>query len=149
MRFAMRMLADRFDADDALQSAWLRAFRHLDQCTDPQRFGTWLFSIVANECRSAAFRRLRRERRIVADDAALEEATGVDSIEPQLVREEIERALAELDLDQREAFIMKYVEDLSYDEMAEITGAGVSALKMRVKRACERLRELLEGVYHE
>jgi RNA polymerase sigma-70 factor (ECF subfamily) len=35
---------------------------------------------------------------------------------------------------------------LSYDEMADVTGAGVSALKMRVKRACERLRELLEEV---
>ena len=42
---------------------------------------------------------------------------------------------------------MKHVEQLSYDEMAEITGEGVSALKMRVMRACERLRELLSEVH--
>lgn len=148
MRFAVRVLGDRFDADDALQSAWLRVFRHLNRC-DPRRFGTWVYSIVANECRSVAFRRVRRERRIVSDDAALENAYGSDAVDRRLVREEIEAALARLDLDQREAFVMKHVEQLSYEEMAEITGAGVSALKMRVKRACERLRELLEGVYHD
>lgn len=149
MRFAVRMLGDRFDADDALQSAWLRAFRHLDQCVDPSRFATWIYSIVANECRSLAFRRVRRERKIVVDDAALEAAVSDDVVERRLVRDDIERALAELDVDQREAFLMKYVEHLSYEEMAEITGVGISALKMRVKRACERLRELLEGAYHD
>jgi RNA polymerase sigma-70 factor (ECF subfamily) len=40
------------------------------------------------------------------------------------------------------------VEELSYEEMADITGVGVSALKMRVKRGCERLRELLTEVHH-
>ncbi|NUQ19948.1 MAG: hypothetical protein HOQ09_03210 [Gemmatimonadaceae bacterium] len=50
----------------------------------------------------------------------------------------------QLPVEQREAFLLKHVEEVSYEEMAEITGAGVSALKMRVKRACARLRELLE-----
>jgi len=53
-----------------------------------------------------------------------------------------------LPADQREAFLLKYVEELTYDEMAGITGVSVSALKMRVKRACDGLRDLLEGVYH-
>ena len=46
----------------------------------------------------------------------------------------------------REAFLLKYVEELGYDEMSRLTGAGVSALKMRVMRACDRLRELLSDV---
>ncbi|MGQ0714136.1 MAG: RNA polymerase sigma factor [Gemmatimonadaceae bacterium] len=149
MRFAVRMLRDRFDADDALQSAWLRAFRHLDRCADPSRFATWVYAIVANECRSVAFRRGRRERRVVSDQAAIEGAQSPNTLDRRFVREEIEKALQMLEIDQREAFVMKYVDDLTYDEMAEITGAGVSALKMRVKRACERLRELLEGAYHD
>jgi RNA polymerase sigma-70 factor (ECF subfamily) len=149
MRFAVRMLGDRFDADDALQSAWLRAYRHLDQCADPSRFATWVYAIVANECRSVAFRRVRRERKVVRDEAAVAAATGTDAFERQLAREEIERALNALDFDQREAFVMKYVDGLSYEEMADMSGAGVSALKMRVKRACDRLRELLEGAYHD
>jgi RNA polymerase sigma-70 factor (ECF subfamily) len=148
MRFAVRMLGDRFDADEALQSAWLRAFRHLDRCTDPERFGGWVYAIVVNECRSVAFRRRRRERRLVDDEAVLEAAAVDDGAERRAVRDEIQRALDRLDPDQREAFVLKHVEQLSYEEMAAITGVGISALKMRVKRACERLRELLEGAYN-
>jgi RNA polymerase sigma-70 factor (ECF subfamily) len=61
-------------------------------------------------------------------------------------REEIDRALTRLDRDQREAFLLKYVEDMSYEDMSKATGAGISALKMRVKRACDRLRAMLEEV---
>ena len=63
----------------------------------------------------------------------------------EIVGDSIDRAVAQLDDDQREAFLLKHVEDLTYEEMTAITGAGESALKMRVKRACERLRELLEA----
>jgi RNA polymerase sigma-70 factor (ECF subfamily) len=62
-------------------------------------------------------------------------------------RDDILLGLAGLVPEQREAFLLKYVEELSYEEMAELTGAGESALKMRVKRACERLRDLL-GDHH-
>lgn len=146
MRFAVRMLGSRFDADEALQTAWLRAFRHLHCCTDPTRFAGWVFAIVANECRTMASRRARRERRLVDDEALLEMASVDDGSASRAEREQIERALDELSPEQREAFILKHVEEMSYEEMADVTGAGVSALKMRVKRACERLRELLEEV---
>ncbi|HZS59313.1 MAG TPA: sigma factor-like helix-turn-helix DNA-binding protein, partial [Gemmatimonadaceae bacterium] len=56
-------------------------------------------------------------------------------------------ALARLETSQREAFLLKHVEQLSYDEMAAITGAGISALKMRVKRATDQLRSLLHEAY--
>jgi RNA polymerase sigma-70 factor (ECF subfamily) len=82
----------------------------------------------------------------VHTEIALVAATEDHPADRTAWREEIERALAVLHEDQREAFLLKHVEDLSYEEMAEITGAGISALKMRVKRACERLRELLEEV---
>ena len=58
-------------------------------------------------------------------------------------REEIERALRVLPAEQREAFLLKHVDELSYEEMSGITGASVPALKMRVSRACERLRDQL------
>ena len=53
------------------------------------------------------------------------------------------RALAQLDALQREALLLKYAEGLEYSEMSAMTGAGESALKMRVKRGSERLRALL------
>ena len=150
VRFAIRMLGDREDADDALQSAFVRAFRNLAKCQDPARFGAWLYQIVINECRTLATRRGRRELRLVRGDASLEQALGHDRpTDDPALREEIQRALDRLDADQREAFVLKHVEELSYEEMAELTGLGVSALKMRVKRACERLRALLEEVHHD
>lgn len=149
-RFAVRMLGSREDADDALQSAFVRAYRNLGRCEDPSRFGAWLYRIVLNECRTLAGRRRRRERRIVRDEGVLERAAEFERAgEDHGLRAEIQRALDRLEPDQREAFVLKHVEELSYEKMSELTGAGVSALKMRVKRACERLREHLEGVHHE
>lgn len=141
------MLGSRDEAEDVLQSAFIRAYRAIDRCRDASRFGAWLYQIVANECRTAIMRRARRERRIVRDEERIAETTVDAGIDARDTVEDIQYALDQLDLEQREAFVMKYVEELTYDEMAEITGAGVSALKMRVKRACTRLRELLEEVH--
>jgi RNA polymerase sigma-70 factor (ECF subfamily) len=146
-RFAVRMVGNADDAEDALQSAFIRAYRALDQCRDAERFGGWLYQIVANECRTFVARRARRERRVVRDELRLHEATVRPVVDAQDTIEDVQYALAQLDADQREAFLLKHVELLSYEEIAEITGTGISALKMRVKRACSRLRELLEEVH--
>jgi RNA polymerase sigma-70 factor (ECF subfamily) len=155
VRFATRTLGSRADADDVLQSAFLRAYRNLGACREPERFAAWLSQIVVNECRTYASRRSRRERRFTDDAHALDNVAaepGGFSTEGAALgddtREEVGRALARLGPEQREAFVLKHVEELSYEEMAQVTGVGVSALKMRVKRACERLRELLEGVQY-
>ncbi len=146
MRFAVHMLGDHDDADEAVQEAFIRAYRALPRYEDRERFGAWMMRIVVNRCRTAAGRRRRREQTFVrALDATLTRAQTEPS-ERSAWREEIRRALATLDLEQREAFLLKHVEELSYEEMSEVTGAGVSALKMRVKRACDRLRALLAEV---
>jgi len=146
-RFAVRMVGDRDDAEDVLQSAFIRAYRALDRCRDPARFGAWLYQIVANECRTFVVRRARRDRRLVHDELRLHETPAASAADGSDTLEDVQYALDQLDVDQREAFLMKHVEQLSYEEMAEITGDGISALKMRVKRACARLRELLEEVH--
>src|SRR5947199_119508 len=79
-------------------------------------------------------------------DAQIVERVLRGDAERSAWREEIDRALGRLRPEQREAFLLKYVEELGYDEMSRLTGAGVSALKMRVMRACDRLRELLSDV---
>jgi RNA polymerase sigma-70 factor (ECF subfamily) len=146
-RYAMRLLGSRDDAEEALLAAFLRAYRALDQCRDHTRFGAWLRRIVINECRTRATRRGRRERYLVRDDEVLNGVLAPEAGGDVALREEIQRALDRLDVAHREAFLLKHVEELSYEEMAELTGAGISALKMRVKRACERLRELLEEAH--
>ena len=150
-RFAVRMLGSRADADDVLQTAFMRAFRGLKGCQDRERFGGWLYQIVVNECRTFASRQRRRDMRFVADGEAIDRAVAkTQPLETDgAIGEQIEGALGMLPAEQREAFLLKYVEELSYEEIAAITGVGVSALKMRVKRACDMLRDLLEGVYHD
>jgi RNA polymerase sigma-70 factor (ECF subfamily) len=150
LRFATRMLDDKQDAEDAAQEAFLRAHRALARYDERSPFRTWLFTILINRCRTMMTQRMRRQRRIVVDDDALERSS-VDSGRAAFeLREEIDWALALLAPEQREAFLLRHVEQLSYEEMVVVTGAGVSALKMRVKRACERLQLLLaEGVIDE
>ena len=147
-RFAVHMLGTEEDAEEALQDTFVRAYRALGRCEDPERFGAWLYRILVNRCRTHGSRRGRRERTFVHDPVAMGSASEEHPAERGAWREEIEYALDRVDGRQREAFLLKHVEELSYEEMAELTGVGVSALKMRVKRACERLRELLREVEH-
>ena len=146
LRFATRMLGNRQDAEDVTQEALLRAYRAIATYDLEANFRTWLFAILVNRCRTSLLQRSRYVRRVLTDEDALHEAMAVDRSPATELRIEIERAVARLDPDQREAFLLKHVEQLGYDEMAAVTGAGVSALKMRVKRACERLQELLGEV---
>ena len=146
-RYAFHMLGNREDAEEALQDAFTRAYRSLARCEDPERFGAWLFRILVNRCRTLGARRGRRARTFVVDEGAILEAAEDHPAEQNAWREEIDRALQQLRADQREAFLVTYVEDMGYDEMSQLTGVGVSALKMRVMRACDRLRELLSEVH--
>jgi len=145
-RYAVRMLGNREDAEEAMQDAFVRAFKSLETCEDPAKFGSWFFRILANRCRTAGARRGRRDRTFVRDEIAITDAAEDHPAERDAWREEIDRALKLLDDDQREAFLLKHVEEMGYEEMSVLTGVGVSALKMRVKRACERLRAMLQEV---
>jgi RNA polymerase sigma-70 factor, ECF subfamily len=147
-RYATRLLGNVEDAEEVVQDTFVRAYRAIGRCEDPERFGSWLFSILINRCRTAGGRSTRRQRTVTSDEAAVLAASVEPSVDRSAWREEIERALERLDEDQREAFLLKHVEELSYEEISEMTGVGISALKMRVKRACDRMRVLLQEAYH-
>jgi len=145
LRFAAAMLGDPADAEEAVQDAFVRAYRSLSSCREPDRFGAWLLRILVNRCRTRGARRRRSSALFVHDEAAMEHAASQPAGDPEW-HEEIDRALARLDALQREAFLLKHVEGLEYDEMARLTGARIPALKMRVKRACDHLRARLREV---
>jgi RNA polymerase sigma-70 factor (ECF subfamily) len=148
LRFATRMLGNREDAEDATQEAFLRAYRALPVHDSRSTFRTWLFTILVNRCRTALLHRHRRERRVRTDGEQVGLATVEADDASTELRLEISRALEALPAEQREAFLLKHVEQLEYEEMAAITGHGVSALKMRVRRACTRLRQELRELNH-
>jgi len=148
-RFAVRMLGNRDDAEDALQATFLRAYRALARYQERDKFSAWLYRILVNQCRSLAARRQHRARVFVREEAALLNAPDTEWRWPAESEEWVHRVLSELDPLLREAFLLKYLEELSYEEMSTLTGVGVSALKMRVKRACDRLRERWESIKDE
>ncbi len=80
---------------------------------------------------------------MVADEAAMARASVEHSEERDTLRDAIKWALDRLPADQREAFLLKHVEDLSYETMEQLTGVRPSALRMRVLRAQDGLRKLL------
>lgn len=142
-RYAVRMLGNEADAEEALQDSFVRGYRSLARCTDPERFGAWMFGILVNRCRTKGAQRARRQRLVVDDEPALARAAVPHTEDRDALREAIGWAVAQLSPVYREAFLLKYVEDLSYEEMKQLTGAGISALKMRVARAREELQRLL------
>ena len=84
--------------------------------------------------------RSRRARVLVLDPVALQGAVGKPESDILPLRIELQRAIARLTPELREAFLLKHVEQLEYTDMTVLLGASVSALKMRVQRACLHLR---------
>lgn len=143
-RHARGMVGRGDDAADVVQRTFIRGYRKLESCRDPDRVGGWLFRICSNLCRDH-LKDPRRENRPLEAVAPAEAERGnpVTELERSRVGDAIEEALAALPPDQREAFLLKHVEGRSYEEMSELLDASVPALKMRVHRAREELTDLL------
>lgn len=137
-RHAERMLGQADDAEDVVQSAWIKAFRNLRKCRDPERFGAWVFRIGANACKDAV--KAKRRGIVPLESVAELESHDGDTATRLDQRRRLASALASLAPDQREAFLLKHMEGWSYEEMADRLGVRVSALKMRVHRAREELQ---------
>lgn len=143
LRYAIHMLRMPEDAEDAVQETFVRAYRGLTTYHERQTFRSWLFRILVNRCRSAAVARGRRNARVMLDERAVLAAPAPASATRADDALSLAAALATLDPRSREAFLLRYGEGFDYAEMARLCGGGVSALKMRVMRARERLREFL------
>jgi RNA polymerase sigma-70 factor, ECF subfamily len=147
-RRARWMGLDADNASDVVQDSLIKAYQNLSTCREPDRFGFWVGKILRNQCldflKSAARRNVPLSPFLAANrgDPELEEQRST-------LRNRLMSALALLPQEQREAFLMKHGEGLSYDEMAELTNASVSAMKMRVHRATEVLREHLRPIASE
>lgn len=138
-RYARGMGLDHDAAQDGVQDALVSAFERLDQCREPDHFRPWLLRIVRNRCLDQR----KSERR----HAARIELVGRETDPTVAPHEDLHRTLADafaaLPDAMREAFLLKHDQGYAYEEIAELTGASVSAVKMRVHRAREQLRSLL------
>ncbi len=145
-----RMLGDPAEAEEAAQEAFLRAWSQLARYDRNRSFKTWLFSIASHYCID-----LLRKRRVTwlsvdEDDAEVPQIALQDPTpgpEHEVSRREraaqLEALLKQLPPEDRRMVVMRYWNDLSYEEISEATGATVSAVKSRLHRAREALGRLL------
>lgn len=146
---AYRMLGDAYEAEDAAQETFLRAYRHLDRYDPSRKFSTWLFSIASHHC----IDRLRRRRLTyislqdpcLPSDALMSPQPGPEQQAWQAEQKaDIQDLLDTLPADYKAAVVLRYWYDLSYQEIAEVTHSTVSAIKSRLFRARQMLAETLQ-----
>ena len=142
---ALRMSGSHDDAADLVQRALVQGYRKLARCRDPERVGAWLFRILANLCKDhvRSTRRSNVPLGMLADALPGNEDPAADTAGAE-ARVRIWSALDRLTPEQKEAFVLKHVEGRSYEEIAAVMDLSVASLKMRVHRAREALRSLLE-----
>jgi RNA polymerase sigma-70 factor (ECF subfamily) len=142
---ALRMTRSPDEAADLVQRALVKGFKKLRTCREPERVGAWLFRILANECKDHVRSPRRRDVSVTAVAEALASRSDPASdAEGAEIREKVWIALDALTPEQREAFVLKHVEGRTYEEIAAVMDLSVASLKMRVHRAREALRGLLE-----
>lgn len=151
VNLAYRMVGNRAEAEDLAQETFLAAFKALSTFRADAKFSTWLYRIASNKCKD--WLRVKRPGQglqdvdvdEVLDGQVAEERTPEHLLSQQQVALELEQAIQRLPALYREAFVLKHIEGLSYEEMQEILGVNGDTLKMRVYKGRVQLsRELAE-----
>jgi RNA polymerase sigma-70 factor (ECF subfamily) len=140
---ALRMLGNVQDAEDVTQTAFGNAFVALGSYDPKYRFFSWIYRMTVN----ASLNALKRRRNVVSLDGKLDFPVASASTENAAEAEDrVGRALLELKPGDRAVVVLRHLEALSYEEIADALGVSVKTVKSRLFTARQRLREaLLEG----
>lgn len=144
--FVRRMLLSHEDADDVTQVVFIKAWKSIEQFRGDAKLSTWLYRIAHNECISF----LRSKKTIHGVDAAdVETKLGSTLQSDELyngdeIQAMLQIAIALLPEKQKAVFIMRYYDELKYEDMAEITGTSVGALKASYHHAIQKLEAFMK-----
>jgi len=138
-RFLVRMTRSQEDARELTQETFLSAYQAIARWRPEARLSTWLFRIARNQ----ALDRLRRARHVefVALDEVLHEQLPADTPTPEAVLQArqrvaaLEAALARLSVEHREILLLRDIEDMPYEDIAEVLGISLGTVKSRIARA--------------
>lgn len=146
----LRMLGSVEEAEETCQDAFLRVFQKLHQFEGRSSFKTWLFRVVYNFCMTRRRKlAIRRERgteihaEIVRESETQDEEAEANETE---LSETVHRAIDRLKPDDKEIIQLRFISDLSLEEIAEILGLGLSATKMRLYRAMDRFKNAYQNL---
>ncbi|NGZ77108.1 RNA polymerase sigma factor [Saccharibacillus alkalitolerans] len=146
------MGANHQDAQDLAQETFIRAYRKLESLREGERFSAWIYSIAVNAMRDFT----RRRRPLYIEDEQVPEPRSDDTPEKQVLnlemRREVHRLLERLPEKYRIVLLLRYTNELSYDEIADITGLSENQVKNRIYRAKKSLYKKVQaegGVRYE
>jgi RNA polymerase sigma-70 factor (ECF subfamily) len=138
-RVCLVVVGDHAVAEEAVQAAWLVAWKKLDRVHGPDQLRPWLVSVAVTEAKQLLRRQRRRAEVEAMVDASVEPvsadpATGIASVD-------LKAALLRLDADDRALLTMRYGAGFNSNELAIATGKTPAAIRQRLKRLVDRLRE--------
>ncbi|MEA1970100.1 MAG: RNA polymerase sigma factor [Thermodesulfobacteriota bacterium] len=132
-RKCLIMTESEVDAQDLTQEIWIKAYFALDTFRFESKFSTWLGRITINTCINYL---KKRGKFVFSGDIEESENGSLPNIDDCL---DVTKLLSQLSIEIKVLLTLKYVEGLSYEEIAEASGIGVSAVKMRIARAKKQL----------
>jgi len=141
-RICYRLLGNEQDANDAAQEVFLRLFLHRDRFAGRSKYSTWAQGVALHTClamRRSRGRRQRREELVAGDDLSSSQADRPDASPG--VALDLAQMLETLDEEDRALLILKYAEQYDYEELSDMFEISISACKMRVSRAREKLQQ--------
>ena len=143
LRYLRGLLGD--DGDDVQQEVWLAVFNGIATLANPAAFRTWLFQTTRH--RAIDFLRNRKRERERFDTAVVDDIATIDDSEDEIAIDIGEAALlaavAAIPPAQREVLLLRYRDDLTYEEIAVVVGCPIGTVRTRLHHAKRRLRELL------
>lgn len=150
LAYCIHVVGDRDAARDVFQEVFIKAFSSLHTLREWDRASNWLFRIARNECLNALKSTQRSTRRSTRlEDAESQAQTAEPSISDREEARLLHSAMQQLTPDHREALLLAEFEGFSLKEIADITGASVSNVKVRIHRAKLKLHALLKPILHD
>lgn len=142
-----KMVIDHDDADDLTQEVFIKIHKHIDGFREDSQLYTWIYRISTNECLSFLEKKKRRFFLPIGDltnelSGKLEQTAEISGDEIQL---KLQKALLRLPDKQRLVFNMKYFDDMTYEDISEITNTSVGALKASFHHAVKKIEEFLSA----
>ncbi len=142
-----RMVPDHDDTDDLLQEVFLKVWKNLDRFREDSQLYTWLYRIASNEC--ITFLKKRKQHTYVPYDEVSSQAESrsgsMDSLNGEQISAKLHAAISTLPDKQRLVFNLKYFEEMKYEEMSEVLGTSVGALKASYHIAVKKIEEILRN----
>lgn len=144
LRYVVSLIRDTDLAEDAVQETFIKAYKNLQSFDRKKQFSSWIYRIAHNSAMDA----VKRNRSVPFDDAILAEPalrvepTIAEEIDAEITSNQVSECLYELPLKYREPLVLYFLQQKSYQEIADVLRASTTSIGVRITRAKQKLRAI-------